>query len=543
MGKQRNMLLSREFFTNNFNRQDSAERKCFRHGAAIAYSLTFVLILILGSSGSFATKRYAAVNGSDSNPGTVSRPVKSVKKAFSLAKPGDTVLFSAGKYTATAEKIPSGRSEAYITILSRGNGKVVFTNDGATHLILPGSYNKIVGIEFEMTGDKPKGNAIEIEKKEHIEIRRCRFYATNKGVNVYSSSYLLIRDCEMAFMGTYGVHLNGSGAINHPGVAPQLSMQDQSYWVEVRNCYMHDIGWNIEGTEGYGVTANGAVEQLVVENCQFDNMTGDAILYEDWTVHSTARYNVIRGCAIAGIWIDNASMSIFDNNFLYANNVGIWMSGEVSSNRYLVDMISIRNNIIVHNNLSDYVTPPGTNLYGRSTLLFTSNTRDFYFDNNTVAFNKNTRMISFQNRPPQNHFRNLWFRNNIFWGNTPGGVVYDAGVDTTGIHYENNLWNTAYAGDAKAHTGDPLFVDPASSSPEGYQLKAGSAAIDKGMLLYENQLDFWQGVRPHRPQTGLYDIGAHEFGTKGTGKIGLDMSTFPFEVKPFKLEFNAKPKR
>ena len=112
---------------------------------------------------------------------------------------------------------------------------------------------------------------------------------------------------------------------------------------------MHDAGSNIAGTEGYGITSNGAVEYLVIENCQFDNNTGNGILYEDWAVHSTARYNVIRGSGIAAIWIDNASMSIFDNNFLYGNNVGIWLSGEESSNCFLSDMISIRNNIIVHN--------------------------------------------------------------------------------------------------------------------------------------------------------------------------------------------------
>jgi hypothetical protein len=33
-------------------------------------------------------------NALDSNPGTLKRPVKSVAKAVSLAKPGDTVMFA-----------------------------------------------------------------------------------------------------------------------------------------------------------------------------------------------------------------------------------------------------------------------------------------------------------------------------------------------------------------------------------------------------------------------------------------------------------------
>jgi len=75
----------------------------------------------------------------------------------------------------------------------------------------------------------------------------------------------------------------------------------------------------------YGITSNGAVEYLIIENCQIDNHSHDGILYEDWGIHTTARYNVISGTAGAAIWIDNASMSIFENNFLYGNNVAIWL--------------------------------------------------------------------------------------------------------------------------------------------------------------------------------------------------------------------------
>jgi hypothetical protein len=151
-------------------------------------------------------------------------------------------------------------------------------------------------------------------------------------------------------------------------------------------------------------------------------------------------------------------------------------------------------------------------------------------------------VVGILRRPPLTEFRNIWFRNNIFWDNT-GGVGIDKGLDTAGIHFLNNLWSTPYQGDSRAHTGDPAFADPNASTPEGYRLKSGSAAIDAGMLLYENPLDFWNGKRPHLAKTGVYDIGAHEFGTTGKAHIGLDLSTFPFEVPPYKLQFKAKPKR
>ena len=477
----------------------------------------------------------AGGNASDANPGTEQRPVRSVGKAVSLAKPGDTVVFLAGTYPCSEVQVPDGSRDLPLVLRSAAKGGVIFANDGNTDILLTGSYNTVVGIEFQMTSDAPKGSGISIVRKNHTVIRDCRFFACQVGVNAVSVRYLSITNCDMAYCGTYGIHLFGSGEAKEG----QWDPEDECYQVEVRNCYLHDIGWNIKDTEGYGITSNGAVEYLTIENCQIDNATGDGILYEDWTVHSSARYNVIRGSAIAAIWIDNASMSIFDSNYLEANNVAVWLSGEESSNRFLSDFIVVRNNIIVHNDWTAFGEPK---LYGKDILLFTSNTRDVYFDNNTIAFNRGGSVVGVQNRPPQNEFGNIWFRNNIFWENS-GGVVFQAGVDPAAFHFLNNLWDKAFAGDPRALTGDPRFAAPDSRVPEGYQLGNGSAAIDRGLLLYENPVDFWNAPRPHLSKTQKYDLGAHEFGSAGRARIGLDLSVFPFEVPPFKLQFKARPNR
>lgn len=492
---------------------------------------------------------------SDTNPGTRDLPFRSVRKALSVVKPGDMVVFSEGTYPCVDEKSPDGLPGLPVTIRSAGDGKVIFSGDGSHNLLVPGSYTTITGIEFNMTSDTQlEGFGIYILKKEHIDISNCRFYANDVGVKIFSSHHLSIRNCEMAYSGKYGVHMIGSG----DGSNGHWDPSDENSWVEIRNCWMHDAGWNVEGNEGYGITSNGAVEYLVIENCQIDNNTGDGILYEDWGIHTTARYNVIRGTGIAAIWIDNASMSIFDSNFLYGNNVAVWLSGEEDfANRYLNDMISIRNNIIVHN---DWAAISPSLRSGRNTILLSQATRDVYFDNNTVAYNNCSNVIGIQRRPPLIEFRNIWFRNNIFWANT-GEVGIASGLDTAGIHFQNNLWSKPYKGDSRARTGDPAFTDPNAATPEGYRLKSGSAAIDAGMLLYENPLDFWNGQRPHLPKTGasdnpnpktgfyvlpkagIYDIGAVESGTTGNAQIGLDLTTFPFEVTPYKLRFRAKPER
>jgi hypothetical protein len=457
-----------------------------------------------------------------------------VAKAVSVAQPGDTIVFAAGTYPCSGVKVPEGRQDFPILLRADGKAKVIFRGDGARTILRVGSYNTIDSLEFHMTSDSPRGAGIGVDRKEHVIVRNCRFFACQVGVSVTSTHDLAIRNCEMAYCGAYGVHLSGSG----DGPKGHWDPADECRNVEVRNCYLHDAGWNVKGTEGYGVTANGAVEYLVIENCQIDNNTGDGILYEDWAIHTTARYNVIRGTGIAAIWIDNASMSLFDNNYLQANNVAVWLSGEESSNRYLSDFVSIRNNIIVHNDWSA-IDP---SVYGKTIFLITSSTRDTYFDNNTVVFNKCDQVIRFENRPPQNDYRNIWFRNNIFWENT-GPVKVDPAINLQEIHFVDNLWDQPYAADAQAKTGDPLFVDPKADTPEGYKLQSASAARQQGLLLYENPLDFWNGPRPHLSKTEKYDLGAHQFGTTGKAHIGLDLATFPFEVPPFKLQFKAKPPR
>ena len=483
-----------------------------------------------------ATVWYAGTgaNASDSNEGTLERPVKSVGKAVSLAKPGDTVVFAAGTYPCSRVTVPSGSAGLPITLRSDGKGKVIFVNDGTAHIMIAGSYDTVDGIEFQMKSDRPRGAGIEVPRKEHIIIHNCRFFACQNGVHAVSSHYVNITNCEMAYSGANGISFRGGG----DGPKGHLDLNDEGKFLEVRNCYLHDAGWNTRGTEGYGINVYGAAEDVTIENCQIDNNSGDGILYEDWTVHSTARYNVIRGTGIAAIWIDNASMSVFDSNYLEANNVAVWLSGEESSNRYLSDFVSIRNNIVVHNDYS--VIDPS--VYGKVIFLITSNTRDTYFDNNTVAFNNCQRVVGVQNRPPQNIFRNIWFRNNIFWQNS-GPVAADNGISFSEFHFVNNLWEKAFPGDTEARNGDPLFVDPKAHNPEGYKIQSESPARDRGMLLYENPLDFWNGARPHLSKTERYDIGAHEYGSQGSARIGLDLAAFPFPVPPFKLQFRAKPPR
>jgi hypothetical protein len=108
--------------------------------------------------------------------------------------------------------------------------------------------------------------------------------------------------------------------------------------------------------------------------------------------------------------------------------------------------------------------------------------------------------------------------NNIFVAAAGNGVLTTGG----GIVYRNNLYGGAAvmvpAGDAQAIKGDPQLVapgtgpsggpgGPAFGSLTGYQLQAGSPAINAGAALSNNGgLDFWGDPL----YAGSPDVGAYE---------------------------------
>ena len=295
-----------------------------RPGRWFAILIIAGILMILGPLGPSVSRAAvwyvdASNSASDANPGTAQQPVQSVAKAVSLAKPGDTVVFAAGTYPCSGVTVPDGSagSADHPALGRQGKGDLHATTERRT-ILRVGSYNTVDGIEFHMTSDTPRAPGSASTAREHVIIRNCRFFACQVGVSATSAHVSDHHELRNGLLRGLRVHLCGSG----DGTQRALGPRDECRHVEVRNCYLHDAGWNVKGTEGYGVTANGAVEYLVIENCQIDNNTGDGILYEDWAVHTTARYNVIRGTGIAAIWIDNASMSIFDNNYLRGEQRG-----------------------------------------------------------------------------------------------------------------------------------------------------------------------------------------------------------------------------
>ena len=67
---------------------------------------------------------YVSTGGSNDNPGTLARPLRTIRHAASLAMPGDTVLVRAGTYRETVTPARSGTASAPITFKPYNNERV-----------------------------------------------------------------------------------------------------------------------------------------------------------------------------------------------------------------------------------------------------------------------------------------------------------------------------------------------------------------------------------------------------------------------------------
>lgn len=97
--------------------------------AAISAVLTMPMVLAAPTATAAAgpATYYVATSGSDSNPGTATRPFKSVAKAVTVVTPGDVVRVHAGTYIGVVTITRSGTASSPITVTAFGDGPVTLT--------------------------------------------------------------------------------------------------------------------------------------------------------------------------------------------------------------------------------------------------------------------------------------------------------------------------------------------------------------------------------------------------------------------------------
>jgi hypothetical protein len=426
---------------------------------------------------------YVSPNGSDTNPGTLAQPWKTISKAAETLTAGQTVYVRGGTYTERLIPKNSGTENAYI----------VYSN-------YPGELPVISGTGIAWR--KPDGL---VSIKDARFIRITGFHITNAGVNVPDPSWhfgLYTRNADHIVIDRNKISHTYSLGMTLAVFSSHMLVDGNEVWdhygdtestlaalwfannIEIRNNTVHH-------SNGEGINAvAGAHDITIHHNTVHDmNTTGSGIgFYSD-------------------AWTEWTHSNMYYNNLSYNNSSGFVFSAEAGG---LLENIQIFNNVIYSNrnwgiNVSKF---PWDNQWGSSHPM-----KNISIINNTVYGNDLGRS-GFPGITVENpEATGIIIRNNIssrtLDTNYPLSQLTVA-VPANVIISHNLFYGGANNPGTNYIQSNPLFINPTSSN---FRLQSGSPAIDNGASIGAPGFDFDSKVRPIGNE---FDIGAYEYGTGPT---------------------------
>jgi hypothetical protein len=225
-----------------------------------ALLVTFVSALCFAPMASGSTL-WVARSGSDSAPGTATRPLKTLDGALERARPGQTILVRSGTYPELTEASPHGRPGAPITLRPAPGAHPVAS--GGFKLIRA-RHVRVIGMTFDGTGN------------------RAGF-----GTSIWASDDIVLSRNE----------------ITGYGRAQGVLIKDRSSGIRVIGNHIHHLGERQRFEHGiYCESARGTV---IADNVIHDIASGYGIhLFGDCDgtriVRNTIAHNGLSGITIAG---------------------------------------------------------------------------------------------------------------------------------------------------------------------------------------------------------------------------------------------------
>lgn len=500
---------------------------------------------------------WVATNGLDSNAGTSAAPLLTIAKAMTLVQPGDEIRVRPGAYYEAVTTAKDGSLTQPIHLTADGPGVILegadpalmhrtdWRSDGggiysipytptANRLVCADSLMRLyketslsnlqtnahgLGQGFAIEGGRlnvkledgtsPNGHTMYIARYNvaitlgssywHIsgfEIRHYGLAAGGSGVQILGSNNWIANNF-ISTLGGRGVFVRIDGARN---------------LIERNTVFDPRVGgWPWSATKAHeeenpSISNRGKRGNVIRYNIVkggFDGLdANDGQASEDTAADADYYGNVVSGCGDDGIETDTVSginLRFWGNTYI-GNYSCISLGPIYQGPEY-----------ILYNDFVDYA---------RNGFKFAITSTGYaWICNNTLTSKiSNTTPIW-----PTGAYQNATFRNNIMVGNALGACNDDAGESGTGCSFDGDLlWSTgtstlfrwkntnyttiaalrsATGFETAGKSGDPMFT---SSSTGDYTLKAGSPAIDTGVVL--------QGIT--RPYSGVApDAGAHEFGS------------------------------
>lgn len=461
-----------------------------------------LLFLLLFAPRLFAATYYVSVSGTDTNPGTLTQPWRTIQKAANSLTPGDQALVRSGTYnervTVNASGSATGGPVTFQnypgeTPIVDGTGLAVPAADTGLFLIADKSYVVINGFEIRnyktTTKDLVPVGIHVTGACSHVEIRNNRIHHVENNATPRADK----SGCDALGIAVYGTSQTGS--INNlvidgnevfnlkTGSSESIALDGNVEQFQVSNNRIHDnnnIGIDFAGF--YGVCPSVALDQARNGLCISNTV------YNISSYGNPAYGNVY---AADGIYVDGGTGIVIERNTVYGCDIGIEVSSEIAG--HYASAITTRDNFIHHCLIGGIFTGGyDTSVGWAQNCSFLNNS---LYQNDTLA--QGNGEICFQNK-----VTNCTFKNNILYagsqnllignpfslnsGNVVDYNLFFAPGGTSGSDWEWKkstktgfvTYKTATGNDAHSVFADPKYVT-AATVPD-LHLQLNSPAIDAG---------------------------------------------------------------
>lgn len=414
----------------------------------------FLFLFALEASPCLASTIYVSPSGNDGNPGTLDRPLATPARAISLASPGDTIYFRAGRYNVT-RFLWIDKDGLTLASYPGEQATIAGSNADTTNLqsviVIVSNNVSIIGLEIQ----GGSYYSIKVESNSGTLLRNCRIHSSGRDcIKMYNADQMTIENCEI-----------GPSGLRDPSNAEGIDSVGGRNTV-IRGCYIHDIATNglyLKGGASNCIVERNRVERtghagiLLGQDTDLEFMR-DGTKYE--ALNSIVRNNIVINTGGAGVGTYSGYNVRFYNNTLWdvakSYHAGFYVvtnTREVPSER-----VTFKNNIVV--------------VTSSRPMVFVVNLADALASD-----------------------YNIWFRPN-------GGAYRFSRESGSSADYWEGLadWQRGMGADLNSRAVDPRLGSD-------YKPLAGSPAIDAGQSIPEVTNDYSGGARP---QGAGYDIGAYE---------------------------------
>jgi hypothetical protein len=277
-----------------------------------------------------AATYYTATNGSDSNPGSQSRPFRTIKKGLSMLASGDTLYLRGGTYNEairpTVGAIPNGTSWGRATTIAGYPGETVILAPAdwgeVVKLGVGGRFGYMIFDNLTLDGRGTVAGLYLGGDSHHIRFSNCDIKNSGHHSVFGGGAFNEVINSRIHDGRAYGFYYSGHDSLfenndvyNHGGYAYHL------YNRGATNIDNNIICNNRIFMTGGVILSHGS-NNLVCNSQVYENVIGIQIDYEcmDCQVLSNTIHGNANNAIIVG---PSAFNTIIENNILYGNGRGI----------------------------------------------------------------------------------------------------------------------------------------------------------------------------------------------------------------------------